>query len=176
MVAPDIKAFRTQNNLKQADLARVLGVSSSYISSVESHKGKLSQKQIQKLYKQGFVTDALFPAYARYKIALSKLKEKDKSSSFNINNKHIDALKYGRIEMTPQMVNAITSVLPELNGEWLLTGNGEMYVTKTKPVIPKENWIMLYENAIQQVAALQLLIDKKDEEIANLRSLLKLTK
>lgn len=61
--------FRQRNGLSQVELARLLGVSAAYLSSVESKGGKLSREKMKKLWElaeeKGWFPDDLVPAYER---------------------------------------------------------------------------------------------------------------
>lgn len=61
--------FRQRNGLSQVELARLLGISAAYLSSVESRDGKLSREKMKRLWElcdeNGWFPDDLVPAYHR---------------------------------------------------------------------------------------------------------------
>lgn len=61
--------FRERNGLSQVELARLLGISAAYLSSVESKNGKLSQEKMRKLWalceEKPWFWDDLVPAHTR---------------------------------------------------------------------------------------------------------------
>lgn len=64
----DIKAFRQKNRLKQADIAKYLEVSSSFISLIETGRTPLPEKHYQKIIEnKNWDTSDLIPLEERLK-------------------------------------------------------------------------------------------------------------
>lgn len=56
----DLKAFRKANDLTQQDLAKILGVSRSFVAQVESGHSKMPDVYVDTLIKSEYDTSALF--------------------------------------------------------------------------------------------------------------------
>ena len=134
--------FRQRNGLSQAELGRLLGTSSSYISSVESGNGKFSVEKMQKLWTLGegkwFMED-LVPAYTR----LCKVKEDALWSGQEVFAEafekavpaHLmESIKYGQQGIDLLLADKIIDICPpdvHFSKIWLMAGEGEMY---SKPI------------------------------------------
>lgn len=74
----------------------------------------------------------------------------------------------GKRKLSPDLVNDIHAIFPELNTEWVMSGEGEMCVgepnyTKATTQVSNEN--------MKYVEALESLISYKDKEIAQLSAM-----
>lgn len=134
--------FRQRNGLSQGELGRLLGTSSSYISSVESGNGKFSFEKMQKLWALGegkwFMED-LVPAYTR----LCKVRDEalwsggtafaeafEKAVPAHL----MESIKYGQQGIDLLLADKIIDICPpdvHFSKIWLVAGEGEMY---SKPI------------------------------------------
>lgn len=122
----DVKTFRKRNGLKQKDLAKILGVSASYICQVEKGSCNMSQDMIERLIKteNQFNTNGLVPAYDRLLFALEEGK-RTYGPQYNLPNfDTIENVKKGRIGISQEWAIIITNKIRTINPEWLINGTG----------------------------------------------------
>lgn len=162
--------FRQRNGLSQAELGRLLGTSSSYISSVESGNGKFSIEKMQKLWDLGegkwFMED-LVPAYTR----LCKAKEDALWCGGEVSAEafekavpaHVmESIKYGQQGIDSLLADKIIAICPpdvHFSKIWLVTGEGEMYA---KPVFVEGEGAKI---DAEKVFALLSDLKKKQDEL-----------
>ena len=169
-----LTAFRQRNGILQKELADYLGVSRGYVSMVESGKSTLSKENIDKIFQNPYHwnIDILIPAYSRLKAAINYLnitKNEQRTAeglnptyiTFESNEKEIEEnIKYGYNDIPYFLAEKLCMAAPELNKNWLLSGNGEM--------VNKED-----EKRPSQIEILQNKIDNLTDEIKELKSILK---
>lgn len=158
----NLTAFRQRNGILQKDLADYLGVSRGYISMVESGRSRLSRENLDKLYENpyGWDLDDLVPAYTRVDKALYYLnhtRNEQRASvgllpaGFTFSDEWMeDALKYGEIDVSDRIADLWCPYAPELNREWLLTGNGEMLVS---PALEEKSQIEVLQEKVDKLEA-----------------------
>lgn len=131
----DLAEFRNEAGLRQQSIAQILGVSSAYISMVETGKTKLSRSSIDKLYGfcevSGLNFGALIPAYGRLLAAIRYHDEEmdrypEPGDHYYIPDDIYDKVKYGEIAIPENIVNELISHCPEMRKEWLASGIGPM--------------------------------------------------
>ena len=47
----DLKSFREENNIKQSEICKILGIAQSYVSAIESRRRPLNEEKFKLLYK-----------------------------------------------------------------------------------------------------------------------------
>lgn len=169
----NLTAFRQQNGILQKALADYLGVTRGYISMVESGKSTLSKESIEKIYNNPYHWDvgALVPAYTRLNAAMNYLNgtrnERREAegllpSYFSLggDGDEIEAdVKYGYTGIPEYLADIWCSAAPELNRNWLLTGEGEMLIEEG-------------QDSPSPIEMLQNKIDSLEEELQGLRALI----
>lgn len=136
----NLTAFRQRNGLLQKDIAEYLGVTRSYVSMVEKGSSKFSRENLDKLYDNPYHwnVDDLVPAYTRVNKALLYLNQTRNEKraaegllpslfTFGYPDEE-ELIKYGESTIPEYLVDSWCEHAPELNPEWLLTGEGEMFV------------------------------------------------
>ena len=132
--------FRLQNNISQKDLAKYLGVSSSFISLVEAGKTSLPDNFIDKLYENPFHwnANALIPEWFRINQVLMYINEtrnaQRKSEGlapqfFHVEKELLQSIKHGLAKIPEHLAEEIILKFPEINKDWILTGAGKMVLT-----------------------------------------------
>ena len=168
----NLTAFRQRNGILQKTLADYLGVSRGYISMVESGKSTLAKESIEKIYENPFHWDVndLVPAYSRLNAAMDYLNgtRNERRAAEGLppalfltggDDEMIEAIKYGYSGIPDYLVDTWCSSAPELNGDWLLTGEGEMII--------EEN-----QDSPSPIEVLQNKIDKLEAELKECRALI----
>ena len=153
----NLTSFRQRNGILQKELADFLGVSRGYISLVESQKSKLAEENIEKIFKNPYHwnTDNLVPAYTRLNQVLDYLNKSD-LSKFALNKDTITAIRHGNKDIPEHTVILLCQEAPELNKDWLLHGNGEMFIKKENkepsPIEMLQNRIEELSKDIQKIS------------------------
>ena len=131
----DLAGFRKEARLRQQTIAEILGVSSAYISMVETGKTKLSRTSIDKLEEYceiyGIDSGPLTPAYSRLIMAIRYHDEEmdrypEPGDHYHIPDDIRDKVKYGEIDIPMNIVNDLVSHCPDMRKEWLISGIGPM--------------------------------------------------
>ena len=171
----DLTAYRQKNGLLQKDIAIYLNVTRGYISMVEKGTSKLSHENIDKLIAaketKHWDYSPLIPAFTRLELALDYLNiERNNQrkecglppSIFSVPQDIYDMVKYGEIGIPESIADMWGSSCPELNKDWLLTGNGEMIIAES----PKE--LSEIELLRAEISQLNNKIELYKDEIAGL--------
>lgn len=127
----------------QKDIAEYLGVTRGYVSMVEKGRSKFSRESIDKLYDNPYHwnVDDLVPEFTRLKKAsfyLNHTRNEQRAAEGLLpcffsytDDDDFDGIKYGEISIPEYWVDRWCENAPELNREWLLTGEGEMLIQET---------------------------------------------
>ena len=139
---------------------------------VESSKSTLAKESIEKIYENPFHWDVndLVPAYSRLNAAMDYLNgtRNERRAAEGLppalfltggDDEMIEAIKYGYSGIPDYLVDTWCSSAPELNGDWLLTGEGEMII--------EEN-----QDSPSPIEVLQNKIDKLEAELKECRALI----
>lgn len=112
----------------------------------------------------------------RIKLLRTSLKktQKEFSDDLEINQSNISSIEGGRSMPSIEIAEKITSVFPNVNPSWLLTGEGEMfrdgktpYLTNF-PKVEKKEVKTVVGNEIVDVGFLQKMLDFANKEKADL--------
>ena len=134
----NLKQLRIDNNLSQIEIAQYLGVSRGYISIIETGKNTLPKNLVDLIFNDaeklwGWDLKNFNPPYYRLTTlikALSKIHpqmqpvDKNEDNPFGLDAITMSRIKYGKQELTPQIVENICHWFPECNAEYLLSGEG----------------------------------------------------
>lgn len=135
----DLAAFRKKNRLTQQQVADFLGTSKAFISLVEKERSRLPNEKIQMLVGNSeWNTDALVPAFTRFLLCWDEYNKKNniQDNYWPLEDENpfglpitceVIGLYYGNFGIDDAIANAILAKVPEINREWLLTGEGKMF-------------------------------------------------
>ena len=155
----DLARFRKDNGFTQDDLARILNITRAYISRIETGRANLSDKKIDDLvlHPEDWETSGLVPCFSRLMTLAYFLHENDSSFYYKLQKppsldddlwyniycndlpfygilreETILAIRHGKSEITDGIADAIVSAFPQVNRNWLLTGEGTMLKDETR--------------------------------------------
>ena len=142
----NLTAFRKRNHLKQQDIATFLGVTRAFVSLVETGRAKLTEHAIRSLYLESKWDPAdLVPEFKRFVDIWSDYAESiggelpirpmDEDNPFGISNGIILDLFFGNIGLNDKIADQVMKLVPNLNREWFLSGEGPRYLIKQKTPI-----------------------------------------
>lgn len=129
----DIAAFRKKNRLNLQDIADILGWSRSSVKREEEGQGwrRILPSEVRKIFDaaqaNGWDTVPLNPTYARFDEILRYVAGKGMSADF-ATEEGIAKVKYGEIGITDDLAWRLSCLCPELDVEWMKTGEGSMFV------------------------------------------------
>lgn len=133
----NLQKFRMDNGLLQQDIAMFLECTRGYISIVENGGSRLARPNLDKIFNaaesNGWNTYALVPAYSRLRDVIEYMKHQNQSQGrgvFPVPQNIFDKVKYGEMEIPEHVADGIIKIYPEINRQWLLSGFGEMCLTK----------------------------------------------
>lgn len=152
----DLHTFRRINNITQEELAVFLGVSRGFISSIELEKAKLPEDKLILLQtkakeEMGWDIDDLMPARKRILTLMdserSRLVWKGTSNAkfysihqlLGVPEKVVVNILKGKASLTKTIIELIHTQIPDVNINWLLTGEGDVYLNENpclKPEVP----------------------------------------
>ena len=129
----DIAAFRKKNRLNLQDIADILGWSRSSVKLEEEGQGwrRILPSEVKKIFDaaqtNGWDTAPLNPTYVRFNKILKYVVDKGLSADF-ITEEVISKVKYGQTGITEDLSWRLSCLCPELDVEWMKTGEGSMTV------------------------------------------------
>ena len=165
----DVRAFRRVNNITQNELAEFLGVSRGFISLIENGKAKLPDDKKMLIMKKGKMemgwdVNDLIPAYKRLLILTDLLRsrlieegeEADEeiylSSMIGLSSDAFMKILEGRGTFTRTDAEQIQSKIPDININWLMTGEGEVFIKEKSSNMSKlQKEIMKLHTEIRDV-------------------------
>lgn len=124
----DIKSFRKKNKITQEDLASNLGVGQSFLSKIENGKEKAPETLLNKIItiygsdiidkedSEGSVKDRLTEF-----LNLKGMSKTEFGRRIGVSSAYISSI---RKSIQPDKIKSIALEFPDLNIEWLLTGDG----------------------------------------------------
>lgn len=129
----NLSTFRKDNNIKQSELGKYLGVSGSFISLIERDNAQFTDEKIDKILNcsakdMGWTTDSLVPAYSRlmktYELYGTEASLDDFLQAAGIDPQQFANIKHGKIGISPALAETIARRLPRLglNEQWLVDG------------------------------------------------------
>jgi Bacterial RNA polymerase, alpha chain C terminal domain./Sigma-70, region 4. len=127
----DIAAFRKKNKLNLQDIADILGWSRSSVKLEEESRGwrRLFPEEIKKIFDtaetNGWDTDPLNSAFARLKQVLRYIEDKGMTAEV-ITDEILYNVKYGETGISDNLAWSLSCLRPELDVEWMKTGEGSM--------------------------------------------------
>ena len=137
----DIAGFRVSHNLRQSDLATILGTSRGYISIAESQTKKLSQEKIDIIHSEFPGPNGLVPCYDRLLYLLNELLEDgDIDEKYRedplrwyeefLTKPVVEGIKYGKMGINYYIADLIAKQVPDckINRDWIVTGEGDMFL------------------------------------------------
>lgn len=148
----DLRGFRLANNITQGELADYLGVTRGFISSIENGRANLPDKKLEYLYtmskkEKSWDTDKLMPYFTRIKKlieylnsnrsqdSLSKGIELNKNEfpegTLGISLETYNRIRNGKSAITPTITEQLTKKIPDLSAEWLMTGEGDVFLKES---------------------------------------------
>lgn len=153
----DLYSFRRINQISQGELAEFLCVTRGFISLIENGKAKLPEDKLSKLRNEGvkekgWDVNDLVPAASRLtaliQAAQSKAKENGeeiliRSEILGIPEYTIKKIMNGQVAITPAQADQIAEKFPDLNKDWLMTGEGDMFHVSADKI--PNNTILLKE-------------------------------
>lgn len=133
----DMAVFRKKNHLSQQQVADFLGTSKSYVSRVECGRSSLSDENIHRLVTESdWDTAPLIPNFERFSAAWEEYNRinginttiwpLEDHNPFGLGDSIVAGLFYGTFGIDESIANSIISVIPTINRNWLLTGEGQM--------------------------------------------------
>ena len=129
----DIAAFRKKNKLNLQDIADILGWSRSSVKLEEEGQGwrRILPSEVKKIFEaaqaNGWDTAPLNPTYVRFSKILKYVVDKGLSADF-VTEEVISKVKYGQTGITEDLAWRLSCLCPELDVEWMKTGEGSMFV------------------------------------------------
>lgn len=173
----DLATFRKKNRLTQQQVADFLGTSKAFISFVEKGSCRLPDEKIQMLVgKSEWNTDTLVPAFTRFLLCWDEYNKKsnihkkywplEDENPFGLPiNGEVIGLYYGNFGIDDAIANAILAKMPDINREWLLTGEGKMYDSPHS--VDYENRIAALEESLE---ALKKTVAKLEKAVLSLHN------
>ena len=171
----NLAAFRKRNHLKQQDIADFLGVTRSFVSLVETGKAKLTDYAVHRLYIESEWDPAdLVPEYKRFVDIWRDYVESiggelpiwplEDDNPFGIHDCVIQDLFYGNIGLSDKIADEVMKLVPNLNREWFLSGEGPRYLTKQKTPIG------LLEEILEKIEILNTKLCDVDAKLRTIES------
>ena len=136
--------FRQENNILQKDLAVYLGVSRGYVSMIETQRSAISLDSLEKIFNNPYHwnTDMLVPHWYRISQFLTYFNETRNAQRemegltpvyFWVDENLLQDIKYGASAIPKRVAEEIVAKAPEINMDWILTGEGDMIKKKEEP-------------------------------------------
>lgn len=176
----DIESFRKQNHITQAELAKFLGISRSFVNQAENGKVSLPDARLLELLEKGpkekgWDIYPLVPAYGRllklYYILINDdtkgtnhLFLGDDSDPFYLGEDVIESLRLGKTGITESIIQQIQKDFPYINRYWLETGEGNVYSFLESKDMGNE--------LAKEVFSLRLEIDRQSQAIKRMEECL----
>lgn len=147
----DLRGFRLANNITQGELADYLGVTRGFISSIENGRANLPDKKLEYLYtmskkEKSWDIDRLMPDSTRLRELAGSLLERELHKRNNpkreeytavfpndylgISQETYDRIIKGKSSLTPTVIQQLIKKIPDLNAEWLMTGEGDVFLNE----------------------------------------------
>lgn len=151
----NLAEFRRRNGLSQAELAKEIESSVSYISMVETGNSKMSIEKMRLLWEKGvkkYFMEPLVPAYHRLQLFYDTIINNDEFIQQKEINKFKDAyatvipqeldeqIKFGQQGIEPHLADSLIAIAPigcKPRKEWLIQGEGAMFSTTS---YNKDEW------------------------------------
>lgn len=142
----DLRNFRKSNNLSQDEVANFLEVTRGFISLIETERTNLPEDKLNRLKeegpKMGWDVAPLFPYATRIRKLESALEAKSNAGEtdfpFSTKDKFgLDDATYDKIMSGKTAINAILAGMihlynGDINPDWLVSGQGDMFIRKAK--------------------------------------------
>ena len=136
--------FRQENNILQKDLAVYLGVSRGYVSMIETQRSAISLDSLEKIFNNPYHwnTDMLVPHWYRISQFLTYFNETRNAQRemegltpvyFWGDENLLQDITYGASAIPKRVAEEIVAKAPEINMDWILTGEGDMIKKKEEP-------------------------------------------
>lgn len=141
----NLRRFREENHLSQRALAEYLGVTCGFISLIEHGRSKLPDDKLKKLLNdgknnKGWTVDWILPEHIkRFKAftieAMMHYVEENQTITTldvitGLSDEEIERIENMEAPITRQIAEKIQRRIPDFNTEWLLTGEGDMFIKK----------------------------------------------
>lgn len=170
--------FRKENGIKQQELADFLGISRSFLSLIETGKSPCPNDKIDKILdrseEMGWNSKSFNPAYYRLSQLCrelasnagrydARIRPEAEEGILNIPQKDILDIKHGKLGITSEIAGAIVLQHPDVNVEWLLYGNGEIFRQISNDKKKDEVWEKIYADISdikKELARLTRLLEK----------------
>lgn len=138
----NLRRFRKENQLSQKELAEFLGVTCGFISLIENGKAKLPEDKLKRLIidgknDKGWQIGVIIPAPAQRLRTLANLVTTrsaqkgyvlDTEPLIGLTSQQIESFETMGATVTREVAERVKEKLPNLNTEWLLTGEGKAFI------------------------------------------------
>ena len=134
----DLREFRKNNKLSQKELAAFLGVTCGFISLIENGRAKLPNDKIEKLRvegkEKGWNISELIPASSRILVLgellmlRSGVKEIIYEDALGLSSEDLNKIMSGEGTFTRANIERIRQKVPDINVNWLMTGEGDVFL------------------------------------------------
>ena len=134
----DLREFRKNNNLSQKELAEFLGITGGFISLIENGRAKLPNDKLERLLVEGkakgWNTSELIPASSRILMLgellqlRSGVKDIVYEEALGLSSEDLTRIITGQGTFTRTNVEQIRQKVPDINVNWLMTGEGDVFM------------------------------------------------